>query len=394
MIERSHLKLFEERIIGTRTSIQLVSGPRQAGKTTMVGQLMEKTGTPYLFVSADNVAGQEHFWLTNQWETARQLCKKAGNFVLAVDEVQKLPNWREEVKLLWDEDTRSEIPLKVILIDSSRLLILPTVYESTDDLFEHTYIGHWSYAEMKRAFDWSPERFVWFGAYPGTAALTNDEERWKSYVRDAIIETGISRDILMLTRVDKPALMRRMFELGCINTGKELSYTKILGQLQDSGNTVTLSHYLQLLDNAGLLAGLEKFTEGRSGQRATSPKFQVHNNALLSAQQDLTFDQCRNNPAIWASWVKSAIGAHLLDYSLTKKVKLYYWRSGKYEIDYVVRKGHQIFGVEVKTGLETKTSGMEFFKKTHPEARLILVGKSGIPWETFLEMNPGDIFDW
>ena len=247
---------------------------------------------------------------------------------------------------------------------------------------------------MKQAFDWSPEKYVWFGAYPGAATLTYDEDRWKNYVRDAIIETSISKDILMLTRVDKPALMRRLFELGCTYTAKELSYTKLLGQLQDAGNTVTLAHYLQLLDTSGLLGGLEKFTEGKLRQRGSSPKFQVYNNALLSAQQDATFEQCRNNPSIWGRWIESAIGAHLLNYSISQKAALYYWRSGNNEVDYVLRKGTKVFAIETKTGPEKKTSGMDLFKKNHPEARLLLIGKSGIAWETFLEMNPGDIFDW
>ena len=180
-------------------------------------------------------------------------------YLLVVDEIQKIENWSEIVKQQWDKDTRENINIKVILLGSSRLLIQKGLTESLAGRFETFYLGHWSFAEMQAAFQWSIEQYVYFGGYPGSASLINDEERWKNYIKDALIETSISKDILMLTRVDKPALLKRLFELGCLFSGQILSFTKIIGQLQDAGNTTTLANYLKLLSDCGLLGGLEKY---------------------------------------------------------------------------------------------------------------------------------------
>ena len=259
MFERSTVKVLGNRMKERRKFIQVLMGPRQVGKTTLVIQMLAQLNIDYIFETADAVPASDQIWIEQVWESARlkmdQL--KSGDFLLVIDEIQKIENWSEAVKRLWDEDTKNARNLKVILLGSSRLLVQQGLTESLAGRFESTYVGHWSFTEMHEAFDWSIEQFVWFGGYPGSAALINDEERWKSYVVNALIETSISKDILMLTRVDKPSLMKRLFELGCLYSGQILSYTKVQGQLQDAGNTATLSHYLTILNTAGLLGGLE-----------------------------------------------------------------------------------------------------------------------------------------
>ena len=212
---------------------------------------------------------------------------------------------------------------------------------------------------MRDAFGMSENKFAWYGGYPGAASLIDNEPRWRAYVRDALIETSISKDILMLTRVDKPALMKRLFELGALYSGQILSYTKMLGQLQDAGNTTTLSHYLQLLSTAGLLSGIEKFDPATLRQRASSPKFQVHNAALMSAQTSESFQQVQATPNQWGRWVESAVGAHLLNASLTEDFRLFYWRQGNQEVDFVLEKGGKVIGLEVKSGSSGETPGMQ-----------------------------------
>jgi predicted AAA+ superfamily ATPase len=308
--------------------------------------------------------------------------------ILVIDEIQKIDNWSETVKKLWDEDTRLKNNIKVILLGSSSLLIQKGLTESLAGRFEKTYLGHWSFDEMKLAFGWNINQYIFFGGYPGAAQLIDDEKRWKSYIIDSLIETSISRDILMMSRVDKPALLKRLFEIGANYSGQILSFTKILGQLQDAGNTTTLSHYLYLLSNSGLLGGLEKFSGATIKKRGSSPKFQVYNNALVTAYLKTDFLQSLQTPDLWGRITESAVGAHLLGKSITENYKLYYWRDGDAEVDFVIEYGKKILGLEVKSGVSTENRGISCFLKQYPAAKTIFVGANGISIEEFLKINP------
>ena len=328
------------------------------------------------------------------WETARLKMKASGakEYLLVIDEIQKIDNWSEVAKQQWDKDTREKVNIKVVLLGSSRLLIQKGLTESLAGRFEKFHLGHWSFAEMEAAFGWSVEQYIYFGGYPGTASLINDEERWKSYIKDALIETSISKDILMLTRVDKPALLKRLFELGCLYSGQILSYTKIIGQLQDAGNTTTLANYLKFLSDSGLLGGLEKYAGSVIRQRSSSPKFQVYNNALLTSQDHDTYSTAIVNPKRWSRLVESSVGAHLLNHSVSEKYNLYYWREGNNEVDFILKKGGDVIGLEVKSGVGVDTKGMDLFnEKFHPH-KILLVGTGGLSYEEFLKINPKDLF--
>lgn len=389
--QRPQISLLSGRLLGEpRRFIQVIYGPRQVGKTTLVSQFLRQSGVPHHYASADAVAAADSLWIAHQWERARMIAARhpGGDTILALDELQKVENWSEQAKKEWDRDTREQRNLKVILLGSSRLLLQQGLTESLAGRFETLYLGHWPYQEMNRAFGFTPQQYVWFGGYPGAAPLTDDETRWQQYVQDSLIETTVSRDILMLTRVDKPALVRRLFELGCVWSGQVLSFNKMLGQLLDAGNTTTLAHYLDLLDAAGLLAGLPKFSPGMIRRRASSPKFQVHNTALMSAQSGESFRQAADNPSRWGRWVESAVGAHLLNLSRSKKYALYYWRMGNEEVDFVVQSGKKVIGIEVKSGWSKKRSGLAAFRREHSTAGTLLVGDSGIHWQDFLSMDP------
>jgi predicted AAA+ superfamily ATPase len=393
MFERPYIQQLSTRLREPRSFIQVLMGPRQVGKSTLTGQVLARLAGPHLFVSADAVPNTGEVWLEQQWQTARLQWKASGavDFILAIDEIQKINNWSEVVKKLWDEDTRTQQAIKVILLGSSRLLLPQGLTESLAGRFETMYLGHWSLTEMEEAFGVTADEYVWFGGYPGAASLMSEEDRWKKYVNDALIETSISKDILMLTRVDKPALLRKLFELGCLYSGQVLSYTKIVGQLQDAGNTTTLAHYLQLLDTAGLLAGIEKYTGEQLRQRSSSPKFQVHNTALLTAQQTESLKDVRVKPDVWGRWVEAAIGAHLVNHQLSEGYTVHYWRHRNDEIDFVLEGKGKVVGLEVKSGAKQKAPGMEAFKKQHQPGKVLLVGNSGIPWQEFLKMAPSQL---
>ena len=394
MIQRIQLQQVKARINEERKFIQVIMGPRQVGKTTLVNQLLQQIDMEYHFVSADAVFDSNYVWIEQVWETARMKLRqsKTHELLLVIDEVQKIPNWSEYIKQQWDKDTFEKTNIKVILLGSSRLLIQRGLTESLAGRFETIYLGHWSYAEMSTAFNWDVEQYIYFGAYPGTASLINDEERWKNYVKDALIETSISKDILMLTRVDKPALLKRLFELGSLYSGQILSYTKILGQLQDSGNTTTLSHYLQLLSDSGLLGGIEKFAGDVVRIRSSSPKFQVFNNALFTAQDIYSFQSAKMKPEYWGRLVESAIGSHLINNSYSERFNLYYWRENNNEVDFVLEKDRKLISIEVKSGNRSSNKGMSQFSQKFSPKRNLLIGTGGISVEEFLKINPVELF--
>lgn len=394
MFYRVDFETVKERVQEDRKFIQVILGPRQVGKTTMINQLLPQLSIPNLYESADAVLAKNSAWLTQIWESARLQMKISGakEFLLVIDEIQKIDNWSEIVKQQWDKDTREKINIKVILLGSSRLLIQKGLTESLAGRFETLYLGHWTYAEMQEAFGWSIEQYVYFGGYPGSATLIDDEERWKNYIKDSLIETSISKDILMLTRVDKPALLKRLFELGSLYSGQILSYTKIIGQLQDAGNTTTLANYLKLLSDCGLLGGLDKYAGDIIRKRGSSPKFQVYNNALITSQSNETYEKAIVNPELWGRLVESSVGAHLINNSISERYNLYYWREGNHEVDFILEKGDKVIGLEVKSGMKAENTGMSVFaEKFHPE-KVLLVGTRGIPYEEFLRINPKELF--
>jgi uncharacterized protein len=394
MHERPHLKTLKTRISESRKFIQVIAGPRQVGKTTLVTQLMHNLSIPYIYDSADAINPGNFEWLNQIWESARIKIKinKASEGLLIVDEIQKIENWSEVVKRNWDNDTRKNINLKVILLGSSRLLIQKGLTESLTGRFEIIYVNHWPFAEMQAAFNWSLDKFIYFGSYPGTADLIGDEKRWKNYVKDALIETSISKDILMLSRVDKPALLKRLFEIGSLYSGQIISFNKILGELQDAGNTTTLSHYLRLLHQAGLLGGIEKYTGKQFKSRASIPKFQVFNNALLTAQSDQFFKEINLSPIQWGRLVESAVGTHLINHAINERFHLFYWREQNNEVDFILESAGKTIAIEVKSGNRRPSGGMQAFAKKHHPQKTLLVGPAGISIEEFLSFDPSELF--
>lgn len=391
---RSQGDTLAARLGEPRRFLHVVAGPRQVGKTTLVQQVMADSERPQVFASADEPALRDAAWLTAQWERARLLAKDGGRggALLALDEVQKIPDWSETVKRLWDEDSRHRCPLHVVLLGSAPLLMQRGLSESLAGRFETLRLPHWSYTEMQTAFGFTLEQYLYFGGYPGAAPLADDPERWRRYVLDALVETTIARDVLLLTRVDKPALLRRLFDLGCRYSGQMLSYTKMLGQLHDAGNTTTLAHYLELLSAAGMLTGLAKYSGKAVRTRASSPKLQVFNTALLTAQSGLPPAEARDDREFWGRLTESAVGAHLANAATGGECELFYWREGNREVDFVLRKGRTVVGLEVKSGRAPLAhSGLAAFGKAFQVKRTLLVGGDGIPVAEFLSRP---VTDW
>ena len=390
---RSESQTLKSRVEEPRRFIQVVAGPRQVGKTTLIKQTLEKIDVSSHYAFADIPTVLDIPWLEQQWEVARLKAKEQKAAFLVLDEIQKIPFWAEKVKKLWDEDTFNETNLKVIILGSSPLLIQKGLTETLAGRFEIIHMTHWSYSEMHAAFGWNFEQYLYFGGYPGSAALIQDQMRWLEYINQSLIETTISRDIQLMTRIDKPILLRRLFELGCHYSSQILSYQKMLGQLADAGNATTLAHYLKLLSGAGMIDGLQKYSGKIVTQKASSPKLQVYNTALISAQRQSTFESANRDKTYWGRLVESSVGAHILNEGQKYNIKVFYWRERNKEVDFVLQKGESIIAIEVKTGLMKEyTSGMLEFKKKYPHTqRMLMLGKEGIPIESFLNTP---LIDW
>lgn len=384
---RPHAKELERRLAEPRRFLRVVAGPRQVGKTTLVQQVVERAGALVRFASADEPTLRGREWIEQQWEAARLAAREAvrPGAVLVLDEIQKIPGWSETVKRLWDQDTRVRRPLKVVVLGSAPLLIARGLSDSLAGRFEILHLPHWPFAEMREAFGWSLEEYLFYGGYPGAAPLAHEPRRWARYVLDALVETTISRDVLLLSRVDKPALLRRLFELGCRYSGQVLSYTKMLGQLQEAGNATTLAHYLDLLASAGMVTGLQKFAGQAVRSRGSSPKLQVLNTALMTAPSSRSLEEARGDSEFWGRLVESAVGAHLANAAASGACELFYWRERNREVDFVVRAGRTVTAIEVKSGRSRDAQpGLAAFAAAFKAKRKLLVGGDGIPVEEFL----------
>lgn len=374
------------RLSERRRFLQVLAGPRQTGKTTLARQAMDRLGFPSHYASADQALGESPAWLEAQWEAGRALASTPGRrtAILVLDEVQKIANWSEIVKRLWDEDTAQNRDLRVALLGSAPPLVQHGLSESLAGRFEVIRVGHWSFEEMRDGFGFDLNRYVFYGGYPAAASLIADHDRWTAYIIDSLIETTLSRDILLLSRIEKPALLRQLFRLACDYSAQILSYTKMLGQLQDAGNTVTLAHYLELLSGAGLVTSLKKYSGSKARRRGSIPKLLVLNTGLMSAASGFRFGEARRDREFWGRLVETASGAHLVN-GAKPGAEVFYWRDRNQEVDFVVRSGRKLLAMEIKSGRRKDSApGLAAFGDKFGPARKLLLGAQGMPLEDFL----------
>jgi predicted AAA+ superfamily ATPase len=391
VFKREIVSQLRQRLAEPRRFIQVVTGPRQVGKTTAVTQVLEAWRGPSHYATADLPAPPQPAWIEQQWETGRLRAQGGRPVVLVLDEVQKISRWSEIVKRCWDEDTRRKRDIRVILLGSSALLVQAGLSESLAGRFELLHATHWTFNECAECFGWNLDKYIYFGGYPSAAPLVETEDRWAQYIRDSLIETTLSKDILLLNRVEKPALLRQLFMLAAENSGQIVSYQKFVGQLMDAGNTTTLAHYQRLLEGASLIWGLPKWHGQAIQRRASSPKWMVLNTALMTAIAGSTFSEWRSDATRWGRLAETAVGAHLINTSFGAGIEIYYWRDRDKEVDFVLKQGRKLLALEVKSGLfKGKHSGLSAFVQQFPKARTLLVGEAGIPIEEFLSRSASE----
>ena len=394
MFQRQQATVLRSRINEPRRFIQVIAGARQVGKSTMVKQVVRDLTVPYLLTTAEDAPSNNPSWIRYVWQQARQTIRlnRYTEFLLVIDEIHKMDNWSEVVKAEWDADSMRDVNIKVVLLGSSRLLLKDGLSESLAGRYELIEMEHWSLSEMREAFGMSVEQYIYYGGYPGAAPLIGDEKRWRKYMRDAIIEPAITKDVLATKRVLKPALLRQLFLLGCSYSGELLSFNKILGQLQDAGNTATLANYVQLLDESKLLAGLQQYAADDARKYKSVPKYQVYNSGLLSANSQLSFKDVYLDPKQWGRWVETAVGAYLINYADLLEYKVYYWRYKDDKVDFILQHSKQLIAIEVKSGRRQNNRGLTVFgEQFHPDVELV-VGGEIFSMEQFLNLNLENMF--
>ena len=382
MYERRQKSIISKRLRDPRLFIQALLGPRQVGKTTLARQVTQEFPGHVHWASADEPGLKAQDWIRTQWDIAR-FSARTQLTILVIDEVQKLPHWSSVVKEMWDADRAADLNLRLLLLGSSPWLLKKGLTESLAGRFEVIPLGHWSFTEMQKAFGWNLEQYIFFGGYPGAARLIDDEERWRAYILDSLIETTVARDVLLMTDVRKPALLRRLFRLGCACSTQIISFQKMQGQLQDAGNTTTLAHYLELLSGAGLLTGLPKYSDREVRRRASSPKLLSLNNALITAQDGLPFTEAKRNSEYWGRLVENAVGAHLYMKATEHRGQLYYWRHRGAEVDYIFKDRTDIHAIEVKTSHDD-VRGLRVFAERFSPTSSLIVGPGGVRLEDYL----------
>ncbi len=394
MYKKSEYQLITSRLKEPRRFIQVVMGARQIGKSTVVGQVLKDLDVPHLFFAADNVPATNSAWVSNCWAAVRSM--KEGNgwdcAILVIDEIQKIANWSEVVKKEWDDDTFHERNIKVLLLGSSRVLLERGLSESLAGRFEEIRMCHWSYREMRECFGFTLDQYVFYGGYPGAATLIGDTDRFRQYIQSSIIDATINKDILMDTPIGKPALLRQTFELGAAYSGELLSLNKMLGSLQDAGNTATLAGYINLLRESGLICGLQKYGIDTARRRASIPKLQVYNNALKTVYSPHTFEQAILNRKTWGHIFESGVGAFLVSEAFKHRFEVFYWREGNDEVDFVLRKNGSTVAIEVKSNAEKRTDGLDKFRRIFNPTAAFIVGDGGIRAEDFLMMDMERLF--
>ena len=397
MYQREQYQTIVNRLRESRRFIQVVMGPRQVGKTTVVKQALKaaEKEIPFLMFSADNIPATQNWWISDCWDTARSKIKheNCNELVLVIDEIHKLNGWSEVVKKEWDADSFNDVNIKVILLGSSRVMLQKGLADSLAGRFETIKMSHWNYAEMRDAFGMSFDEYIYYGGYPGAVTLMTDIERWNNYIRDSVIDATINKDILCNAVIHKPALMRQTFELGASYSGQIVSMTKIIGSLQDAGNTTTLSGYLNILKESGLLTGIQKFSIDRARQKASIPKFQVFNSALRNVYSGYALRDAIQTPKVWGHFFESAVGAHLVNGAMTNNYEVYYWRDGNMEVDFILKKNTTLVAIEVKSNSDTTNKGLATFREMYKPHRMFVVGKGGMDGEFFLGISPARLFD-
>lgn len=399
------LELLERRLAEPAPSrIQLLTGPRQVGKTTLLLELARRLGDRAIYAAGDAPeSGIAGFW-ERLWGRAEETAAAGRTAVVLLDEVQHVPGWATRLKGEWDRIRRKRLPIHVAATGSSALRLGAGSGESLAGRFERVTLAHWSAGALADAFGVdsaaAASLVVRTGAYPGAFPLRDDAPRWSAYVRDAILEPALTKDILALAEVRRPALLRQVFAVAASSPAQIVSLQKIQGSLHDSGALETVAHYLHLLEEAFLVAPLEKYAIRPGRRRAAPPKLVTLSNALLAVSDPRGIPDPALEPDRFGAWVENAC----LAFAWNSGQRVTYWREEPIEVDGVIEGSWGRWAVEVKTGRfgAADVRGLAEFTRRHPSFRPLILcdprdlamadrlGLPTLPWADYLGSGPSD----
>lgn len=312
--------------------------------------------------------------------------------VLFLDEIQIIQRWSNIVKGLWDTDRRNGYPLRVVILGSAAWRMLIGRNESLVGRFDPFEVTHWTFQEMTQVYGLTNDEYMFFGGYPGSLSVESETTRldyWRKYIIGAVMIPVVDRDILGLTRIRKPSLMRHLIDIVPSYSSQIISYNKLLGQLQDKGNITTIVDYLNLLSDAGIITSLFRYTSALHLGRSKPPKLNILNTSLMTVPSGYSLEGAQADRSFWGHVVESAVGAHLYN---TRGIvtRIHFWRddSGDHEVDFVISRGPHLVGIEVKSGNVRSLHGLNAFKAKYPRAKTMIVGPNGIPLDIFFHVPP------
>lgn len=356
------LKELKDNLNQKNPLIQVVMGPRQVGKTTSIQMYLSKLKpTKYHYVSADGDIFKASSWVFEQWTLAKQQHPQG---LLVIDEIQKIENWSEIIKKLWDEQKQDAQKLQVILLSSSSLQIQKGLSESLAGRYQAHYVYHWSFFESHKAYNLNFQDYLIYGGYPASYPFIKNKIQWLNYVKHSIVEPVIGKDILSSHKVKSPALFKQCFDLICSYPAQEISYTKLLGQLQKKGNIEIVKYYMELFEKAFLIKQLFKYSAKETLVRSSSPKILPLCPALFSITQDAVLDTQEQGRVL-----ELIVGMALN----RLPGKLFYWREKNDEVDYIYKFGKKVHAIEVKSQPQKQSKGLMKFKDKFPHAQTYIV---------------------
>ena len=330
--------------------VQIIIGPRQVGKTTLLLEISRESGRRAMYAAADSPEASLPGWWDNVWLKAEELAAEKGGASLLIDEIQNLPHWSQSLKSRYDHIKRNKIPLHIVITGSSALKVGAGAKESMAGRFETMRLTHWSASEIASCFKIAPEKAVQqlirWGSYPGSVAFMKDPSRLKDYLRHSIIEPAIGRDLMMTETIRKPGLLRQVFAISLGHPAEIVSLQKIAGTILEKGSLATVAHYLHLLEEACLIAAVPKYSKREIQKRKAPPKLIALNQALLAAMDSSISPEPSKEPEKYGRWVENACIAH----AWNAGQNVYYWRAEPYEVDLVIEGSWGKWAIEIKTG--------------------------------------------
>jgi predicted AAA+ superfamily ATPase len=350
----------ENNITNHSQFIQVILGPRQVGKTTGIGLFLKKYKKPYVECTADDIKTDAYSWLNEQWQRASEL---GDETLLVIDEIQKIHDWSSHIKQLWDSQRKIKTKLKLILLGSSSLQLQEGLSESLTGRFQVIRAYHWGYNESNKLKKMSLKDYLTFGGYPGSYTLIKNQKNWNTYIQQSIVDTVIDKDILRHAKVKNYALFKQTFHLLASLPAQEISYTKLLGQLQEKGNTDLIKYYIQLFEGAYLFRAIQKYNTKSFKVKTSSPKIIPLGMALIDR---FIYSKETELGHIF----EAAVGAKLIQ---AFGDNVYYWRDGDFEVDYVIELDSKIIAIEVKSGKAKSSKSLTAFQKKFPKSNVIFI---------------------